>query len=168
MRLFSLLIFCLLSLCPPLAQAHPYHESLAEMEWNQQQQAWEISIKVLPEELERALELGQSKRINLDKTPGVDQIILGYLHRVITIKSVGDDIEIKPKLEWVGKEVNYKAAWLYVRLEGAPPPVDVSFRLFFELENSQVNRVFHLLNGKRIPYDFPAAEGARKQRVSLD
>lgn len=159
-----ILIGLSLILCSLGAQAHPYHESLTEIEWNATAQYWEVSIRVLPEALESALESQSGRRVNLDKTENVDELIIDYLRRVIMLKAAQSPA--KAQLSWVGKEVSYKAAWLYVKVDAVPPPVLLNVRLFFEQEPEQVNHVFHLLNGRRIPYDFKP--GSKAVPISIN
>lgn len=78
--------------------AHPFHTSSAEMEFNAKSGRYEVALKVLTVDLEKALakhasankrlaaeetklfaHLRNRARVDLDKTPGIDKLITSYL-----------------------------------------------------------------------------------------
>jgi hypothetical protein len=122
--------------------AHTFHTSLAQMEYNAQEKSVEISLEVFTNDLEAVLSKRSGKKVRLDKTDGAAGLVLAYLQDTLNLKnSLG---EIK-KLSWVGMEPKADAMWLYVE---APMPEGLSGaslrdRLFFELLEDQVN-IAHL------------------------
>lgn len=128
------------------AQAHPFHTTTAEMEWNAQTGRYEVSLKILLTDLEEALTRHAYQgrpagaRISCEQTPDIDARIVAYLKerfQLIPAAEAGSEIEDKPvesrtparaaqahsvqtaghRLRWIGKEVDKAWAWLYFELE---------------------------------------------------
>jgi len=108
MRMVRLGCLLLLAAIASKAWAHPYHESVAELEWNQTSGRWEVALRVLPEELEDAVSAFTGKQSIIDATPGMDQAIAAYLQHRFQIRSTAG--EQLSTLHWVGKQVDHKAA----------------------------------------------------------
>lgn len=155
------------------AQAHPYHESLTELEWNAASGYWEMAVRLLPEELETALQRSDGPRINLERSADVDRLILNYLEHHIQFSAVNERQSAlgaqgnAVKMVWIGKEVGHKAVWLYLQVRAPGPPVMLRNTLLFDREPDQINRVVHLVAGRRYPLDFLASQGARQQLLAL-
>jgi len=66
----------------PLACAHPYHVSVAEIERDVETDRLEVALKVWPEDLEKALTAQEGESVNLDRTEGVDEMIRSEERRV--------------------------------------------------------------------------------------
>lgn len=91
------------------AQAHPSHTSFTEIDWNENGNALEISLKLIPEDLESALGLREGKSIAIQDTPRHRAIIAAWLAEVFIV-SVDD----KPQaLQLVGLELDYDQTWIY-------------------------------------------------------
>lgn len=121
------------------AEAHPFHVTIAEVEFNAEAGSLEMAIRIYnPGDLEQALGLREGERVDLEQTEKVDEMILDYLrdHLVITPPD-GNPVA----LEWVGKEVSTKTTWLYVEAPLPDGPEGASFTntLLFEIETDQVN-----------------------------
>lgn len=123
------------------ASAHPFHITLAEAEYNAETGKLEVALRIYhPTDLEEALSRRAGRRINLEKTEGADDLIMQYLRENFVIEPPGG----KPApLEWVGKEVSLKTAWLYfeVPLPGGPEGVAFRNRLLFDVERDQSNTI---------------------------
>ena len=126
----GVLFFCLLATG---ANAHRFHHSLGEVEVNSERKVLEIALKVIPEDLETALQEQVGKRINLEKSKGIDAEITRYL--ASKLQFVGTDQQ-SLKLVWVGKEVTHKAAWLYVEVPYKSPQT-------VEIQNTLLDGVSH-------------------------
>lgn len=179
---FSVALFCALS---SQAFAHAFHVSVAEAEVNHRSNRIEVALRVHPSDLERALEqMNRSsrrsyRRIQLEKEPKIDELILQYLQSSIqltetktTPKTDTKDkkaAKVKPakpgKLVWVGKEVDVKWAWLYFEIPIPKQGLDnatLSNKVFIELLEDQVNTVI-LKDGKRKQtLSFDKSHGSRK------
>lgn len=129
-----------LTLATASAQAHPFHVSLAEAEWNAKTGQLEVALKVHATDLEKALRRHSGKPIDLDKSPETDRRIMAYLKHVFRVNATpGRPCAIK----WVGKEVTVKSAWLYfeIPLPKGIEGVRFSNQIFFELLSNQVNTI---------------------------
>jgi len=134
------------------ACAHPFHTSVAETEWNPDTKRLEVALRVSPEDLEAALSKQCEKKVRLEDSEGVDELIVDYLSEHFTLcqPKSGDEKAEPLKLKWTGKELSTKAAWLYFEIE-APDGVEgleLTNRLLLDEGDSQINTVV-LRDGKR-------------------
>jgi hypothetical protein len=128
-----LLIFCATTL------AHPYHTSFAEIGWSEDNTVLEISLRVLPEDLETALTWRSGKAVVLGQSEAVQGLAEAYLRDHFQVLEAGR----KPlSLSLVGIEANYDETWLYFTVAARP---DMRLRLrntvLMEVSRSQTNRV---------------------------
>lgn len=131
---------------------HPFHVSVAEMEYNPETQCLEVALRVWPEDLEQALQNESAEKVTLEDT-GIDDKIAAYLGKNIRISPDGKN---PCELNWIGKELEIKQAWLYFEVKTGVPPEDFSFSntLFFELHPDQIN-IFNLkFKGRRASLSF--------------
>lgn len=138
MKFLILAVLLFLPLSPPAA--HRYHTSLARVEYNDREKLLEITIQTFSHDLEAALEKHHGKRVNLDKTANVEQIIVKYLSETFVIKNQSGAIK---QLRWIGKEQQTDAVWLYLETE-MPEGINgatLENRFLFEVFSDQVNLV---------------------------
>ncbi|MCO6458355.1 MAG: hypothetical protein J5I93_23860 [Pirellulaceae bacterium] len=139
MRLHVCAGACLLILAAAAlpAQAHPFHVSLAEVEYNAARCRLEVALRVHPGDLEQVLRRG-SQPLDLEHSTGIDDQILPYLRRTFQVRADGGP---QCPLRWVGKEVTLKDAWLYfeVLLPADARQLACSNRLLFDRQADQVN-----------------------------
>ena len=110
--LFALLLLDTLTSPDPRA-AHPFHVSLAEVEFNAESGKLEVALRVYPLDLEKALTLHAARRISIDDEPEVDALIAAYLKDRFRVTGADG----KPaSIEWVGRELSVKDAWLYFEM----------------------------------------------------
>ena len=134
------------------AANHPFHVATAETRWNLETKKLEVSIRCHPIDLETALRRRTGKKIDLDTTENVDELLTEYLRETFQLHqgplpepppataptdalSIPQNSTDTPtaapkdsnvaKLHWVGKEIDMKWAWLYLELE----PKDLSQEL---------------------------------------
>ena len=81
----------------PLALAHEFHVSSAEVEHNRESGKLEVALRVLPEDLEAALSRGRDRAVRLEVTAGVDALITAYLTHNFRVAGPGG--EPRP-VEW--------------------------------------------------------------------
>ena len=93
----------------------------------------EVALKVIPEDLETALQEQLGKRVNLEKTDNIDSEIVRYLSR--TLQFIGTDNQ-RLKLTWIGKEITHKAAWLYFEVPYKKPQT-------LEIRNTLLDGISH-------------------------
>lgn len=137
----------------PGTLSHPFHVSLAEVEYNPESKSLEIALKVWPEDLEKALQRMEKKKIDLDGRKDLDRLIERYVKRNIYVSEDGKKIN---EIQWIGQEIGIKEAWLYFEIPTGQPPVGFRFKntLFFELQDDQVNIFQFKIDGKRATLNF--------------
>ena len=143
------------------ARAHPFHASHAEVDYRAECRCLEVALAVVPEELEAALARISGKRVPLE-SPEAQAEILDYLKtRFVVTLPGGEPLPI----EWVGREVSYREAWLYFKVTGVVGDFDLVDRVLFEAEGAQVNHVLLRGIGEPKTLAFRAGEGA--VRISI-
>ena len=66
---------------------HPYHVSLAEVNWNPKSKKFEVALCLWPADLEKALAQQTGRPIDLAKEPEVDRLIEAYVAKHFMIHS---------------------------------------------------------------------------------
>jgi hypothetical protein len=109
-------------LAASLVQAHSFHTSTAEAEYNPKTKKLEVSLTVFVSDLELALVRQSEREMRIDKTPAVelDAQIRIYLAKTFVVTDAAGKVA---KLEWVGRAMDEASA-----KSGDPAVV-----LFFEL-----------------------------------
>ena len=157
---FLLLLFPICAAPAPPVE-HPFHVSVAEVEYNPKSKCLEFALRVWPEDLEKALNRVSKKPVDLDRTAKIDDLIFAYLKKNIRISSDGKK---KCELRWVGKEVEVKQTWLYYEAKTGVEPADFHFSntIFFELQDDQIN-IFNLtLKNRRASLSFAKDKPTRQ------
>lgn len=147
------------------AKAHPVHATFAEAVWNPKTHAIEVALRVRGLDLEDALSKGREKRVDLDKTEGVDALIRSYLDKKFTLKRPDGSV-LKP--DWSDKDVGLTNTWIYFSFplgtEGKPAGCKLTNTLFFDDLEGQQNVVeFREGRAKRI-----LAFEVERREITLD
>ncbi len=131
------------------------------MDYNAKDKLVEISIQLFTHDLVPLLERRTKKRIDLEKTPDIDKIILGYLGENFILKDRKAD---EKKLVWVGKEVQVDTVYVYfqARSEEDLDGFDLRNTLFFESFPEQTNLVIARYNNKKADLLFKAGDIFKK------
>ncbi len=66
---------------------HPYHVSLAEVNWNAKSQNFEVALCLWPADLEKALTRQTGRPIDLEKEANIDRLMEAYIAKRFTIHS---------------------------------------------------------------------------------
>ncbi len=129
-------LWCLLA---SHAQAHPYHTSFAEVDWNLEGSALEVALRVLPEDLETALTWRRGEAVVLGQNHQ-EATITAYLQDHFQVYANG--AEQAAALHFAGLEVAYDEAWLYFEVSVSPEQrLSLRNSLLLEVDRSQTNRV---------------------------
>ncbi|GHD29455.1 DUF6702 family protein [Halioglobus pacificus] len=132
------LIALVLGLCVALAQAHPNHTSFAEVDWSEDRSSLEVSLRVIPEDLEQALAFISGAPVNLQQ-PDIDTLLAAYLQRHF---QVADPQGSVAPVTLVGTSVQYRQTWLYFTLAApAEQPLSLTNTLLLDTVEGQVNQV---------------------------
>jgi len=122
------------------AEAHKFHASLAEVEYDAAAGTVEVALRLFPDDLEAALGRRAGRRVRLDSTPGVERLTLDYVRETLVV--TGADGKALP-LAWVGMEADVDSVWVYVLAEAPAGLAGSRIRdgIFLELYGDQVNTV---------------------------
>ncbi|MCR9247506.1 MAG: hypothetical protein NXI31_20940 [bacterium] len=103
----------------PTTAGHPFHNAYAEVDCHQKRQELQVAMAVLGVDLEATLTQRTGKRINLDRTKGIDEILEDYLaDRFLVTLTDGT----KPRPRYFGREDAGKTVWLYFTVPLAKAP----------------------------------------------
>jgi len=146
----TILFFLLVSTASGFASLtlHRYHTSLTRMDYNVKEKTVETSIQLFTHDLVPLLEQKSGKRVDLEKTPNVDKLILNYLSENFILR---DDKGEAKKIKWVGKEVEIETAQIYIEfaVDKSPDGFSLQNTLFFESYPEQMNLVIARFDGKK-------------------
>jgi len=169
--------------------AHPFHVCVGQMEWNEEKQHWEVSLRVHPQDLERAVEQAQRKPCSIEDPDFSDQVIPFFnkqfaivdlpasksVSEVIAAMDSMDSKESPPRsdLRWVGMES--ERGWLWIHLEMIPPnkiapdhPAWLVHRIFLDTIDRQENSV-RIINGtNRYSLQFQRGKEAQTMKSQPD
>ncbi|MDQ3798320.1 MAG: hypothetical protein M3384_02620 [Acidobacteriota bacterium] len=144
--------------------AHRYHTSLTRMDYNEKEKLVEISVQLFTHDLVPALERKNGgKRIDLEKTPDVDKLILAYLNENFVFKNKNGEPQ---PLRWVGKEMEVDAVWIYVEISSPESPSGANLQntILFESFPEQVNLVIIRFGGKKADLMFKVGDRFKEIR----
>jgi hypothetical protein len=119
---------------------HKYHTSLTRIDHNQTENLLEITIKVFAHDLLPTLNKRLSKKIDLENTPDIDQILQNYLAEKFVLKTRSGE---EKKFQWVGKELETEVIRFYLQIpfEGELEGAEIKNTMFFESFREQVNLI---------------------------
>ncbi|TGE10356.1 DUF6702 family protein [Hymenobacter fodinae] len=124
------------------AWAHAYHASIMELRYNPQKLQLEIALKVFSDDFEKALSVGQSAGISLDKSPKeqVNTLVLQLVRRSVEFSTKPG--EVLP-LTLVGIQHEHDSHWVYFTAKLPRPVQSVSMRhkLLLDVFPDQMNIV---------------------------
>lgn len=147
------------------AALHKFHVSVTQLEFNEKEQAVEITLRVFTDDLENALSQHAQRPIKIDPaTANGDKrlvaAILAYLRASFELQSKGR----RPvKFSWVGLEEQTNMCWLYIagKLPGGLEGAHLRNKLFCELFDDQVNIVNAKIQNKQIGLMFEPKDDFR-------
>lgn len=144
-------VICMLvciSLAASPVSAHPFAVTSTEVEFNDETRAFEVAMRVYPEQLEQALRKETGRSISLEQSTDIDNLILRYLSSHFSIRNgtVGAQPTTQkshPSIRWIGKEVTPKSVWLYfeVPFDGSLQGLIVTNSMFFRISPEQLHSI---------------------------
>ena len=111
----ALLAACALVAAGPAP--HPGHSSYAEVSHDNVRGELQVSLGMLAIDFEKTLSQRTGKRVNLDKTKGIDKIIETYLADRFAVTLADGS---KPSPHFAGREDMGKNVWIYFTVPLAP------------------------------------------------
>ncbi|MEO0437978.1 MAG: DUF6702 family protein [Pseudomonadota bacterium] len=144
--------------------AHPSHESYAELEWGEQG-ALNVALKVIPEDLERALKLHTGESITLRDDSKTHRLLEVYLQEHFYL---GRRTE-PPPLTVVGIELTFRETWVYFTLrDGRSADPVLTFTVLMDTVDNQVNRARRLWQPDAPALVFRSTEPRQAIKVSQE
>lgn len=134
------LLLCVFIFFVSARPAHEFHASITQMQYNPKERAFEISIRMFTDDLEKALLVTAGKKVSLGPNDGLDPIIEKYIRSHFAY--VGPQKQTKP-FSYVGHEQEADANWIYLEMPFAEPFRGGLLRqdVLMELFDDQVNMV---------------------------
>lgn len=121
---------------------HPFYVSVTEVNYNQEAQTLECTIKTFTTDIEDSLKdqgfgnlaIGTAKELST-----ADSIINIYLNNVLQFKLNGEAYSFN----YLGKEVEEDVAWIYLEIDKVPElsTFEVTNKLLFDFQETQTNIV---------------------------
>lgn len=129
----SLLIF-LLSILVAATPKHDYHVSVTQMQYSVEARAWEVSIRIFTDDLEKALGSSQgNKKFSIKNGDDNDPFVSGYIQKHFLL--FNEQKKALP-LRYVGKEQEEDATWIYLEIPFQMPATG------YRLQNSILTEIF--------------------------
>ena len=121
--------------------SHKFYVSLVQLEFNSENEALEITMKIFTDDLEYAIS-GSQLSYGLGtatEPPQSDSILFEYVQNNFDLKINGQ--EYAPI--YIGKEVEMDVTWIYIEVEGieAINSIEVTDLMLTELFDDQVNLI---------------------------
>jgi hypothetical protein len=122
-----------------LAAAHPAHNSYSEIDWSEDGKFLEVSMRIIPEELETALSwqnpLGTAVVLENETLSG--PLVEAYLSKNFQVR--GSHSELMA-VTLVGMDISYAESWLYFTVAAATSErLSLRITVLQELDKQQIN-----------------------------
>jgi hypothetical protein len=118
--------------------AHPHHSSIAQLQYSAECDCFEVSLKLETESLEAALaRQSNGVRKPLESSES-DTALQNYIASLFKLRSLEGQVQ---KMRWVGKDIKPAVTWVYFMLAADGDAFELSNRLLFSEEKSQINSV---------------------------
>jgi hypothetical protein len=126
------------------AGGHDFHYSRTDLRWNPTTETWQMELRVFSDDLESALRLRTA-----DETPfrmgdaleraDLDELAASWLAETCKMTANNQNVP----LIYIGKEVDYDITYLFLEStqQRAPETLTLSWTLFFDLFEDQINEV---------------------------
>jgi len=125
---------------------HKFYVSLSEIRYNSETERFEVSIRIFPDDLDRALleRSGIHTQLATElEHNSADSLLMVYILEDFSIQVDGEKIE----LDYLGKEPESDAIWCYLESSkvGAPVTITVRNEILTEYFLDQINiiQVYH-------------------------
>lgn len=129
---------------------HPIHVSTSNIEFNKQDNKFEVTCSIFTDDFEAALAKQYNAKTDLTKAEmhkAMDALVERYLAANLFIRA--DDKPVK--LNYLGYEIDHEYAEVYLESDQLPQvkKVDVEVSLVYNLFDDQMNIVHIIVNGTR-------------------
>ena len=140
--IFTCLLVITFSLLQGKAHAHPFHVSMCEVKYNEEEQSLEIALKIFIDDLDLYFnQTGVSDQYfgAPEELATADSLLNNYITEVFSVQVDGKN---KATI-YLGKEIDKGALWAYFEIKNVAPfkIFGCSNSLFFDLFDDQQNIV---------------------------
>ncbi|QRR04247.1 hypothetical protein HWI92_17295 [Dyadobacter sandarakinus] len=120
------------------ASLHEYHVSVTQMQYNPAQKAFEISIRIFTDDLEKALTESAGQRILVKNGDKNDPLVERYIRKSFVLT---DGTRKPAALHYIGKEQEEDATWVYLEIpyQGTLAGCRLQNSTLMEVFDDQVN-----------------------------
>jgi len=121
------------------SSVHDYHVSVTQMQYNPAIKAFEVSIRIFTDDLEKGLTLeNNNKRIAIRNDDKNDLIVENYILKSFLIT---DNSKKALAIKYIGKEQEEDATWVYLEIpfQGALSGYKLQNSTLMEVFDDQVN-----------------------------
>ncbi len=142
--------------------AHNYHTSLARMDYNAEKKLFEVSVQLFTHDLQPVLEKRLKKRVDLEKTPGIDREIEKYLSERFVMRDRAGE---RAAIQWAGREFEHDTVYVYFEMPLEPEKLSGSSlenTIFFESFAEQTNLVVVRYGDKKVDLLYKAGDRFKK------
>lgn len=139
------------------SMVHPLHVSFTNLEFNEEDQEWELTVKLFKDDF--ALDLKNMYDYNIlieeDEKEGEAEYFRKYLEDCLEIGYNNEPMKAK-EWKYEGKKVNFEAVWLNYRFNYNKEisSVRILNRLMFGLYDDQKNLLIFSYKGEQKAYQF--------------
>jgi len=132
---------------------HDFHASVTQMVYNPKERAFELSIRVFTDDLEKALSETAGTKVQLTNNKKDDALLEKYVRAHVVYMTP----QRQPKpFTYVGHEVEADANWIYLEMPYAEPFKGgvMKQNILMDLFNDQVNMVNLQYQGQKKTFVF--------------
>ncbi|MEZ6124881.1 MAG: DUF6702 family protein [Planctomycetaceae bacterium] len=94
-------------------EAHPFHASIAEIEWNPRSARFEVALRINQAELEDAVSAVQGARFRIEDSAEVDPKLRTYIQHNFRVTFEPSD---EAEFHWLGAEAELHEIWIYFEI----------------------------------------------------
>jgi hypothetical protein len=100
LAIYSLLVVCIVGIFSVrTVHAHPFHLCVGQMQWNGASKAWEVSLRLHPQDLENAMSVSKdsnqpSQRVSIDDD-GFSDLAIAYINKEFFLRKTPKAMDSK-------------------------------------------------------------------------
>ena len=141
-KVIHFLLIFLFSLGLPFLHAHPFFVGICDINYKSETQVVEISLRFFTSDLEKTMEDWNASHLYLgekNEVSNADSLLRTYVLQEFFLELDGK----KPRLNFLGKEVQQELCWIYLEAKDIPDfnKIRVTNRLLFQSFPAQTNLI---------------------------
>ncbi len=120
--------------------AHPFHETLTQVEQNLDANTLEVAIRIDALDLDQMIERWLGERIDIEHDPRAERSTELWLRERLGVRLASGD---RAPMTWIGREFDGPFCWMYVEftVDRNEPFVDLAHIVLFDWHPGPVNRI---------------------------